>query len=60
MQCNPAPQSDFRRKELLNGVNVITGKTVNTGGKESTFTAVPYYAMGNRSGKGNKVWLPVR
>ncbi len=43
------------RNELLNGVNVITGKS--TTGK--TFTAVPYYAVGNRSGKGYKVWVPV-
>jgi len=43
------------RNDLLNGVNVVTGKTVS--GK--TFTAVPYYAVGNREAKGYKVWLPV-
>jgi DUF1680 family protein/alpha-L-arabinofuranosidase len=43
------------RTELLNGVNVITGKTIS--GK--AFTAVPYYAVGNREAKGYKVWLPV-
>ncbi len=43
------------RKDLLNGVNVITGKTVKGG----PFTAIPYYAVGNRDAKGYKVWLPV-
>ncbi len=46
------------RKDLLNGVNVITGTYRNAAGKATGFTAVPYYAMGNRGGKGNKVWLP--
>lgn len=41
--------------KLLNGVNVITGKTGS--GKE--FTAIPYYAVGNRAEKGYKVWLPL-
>ncbi|TCC98216.1 beta-L-arabinofuranosidase domain-containing protein [Pedobacter psychroterrae] len=43
------------RKDLLNGVNVVTGKSA--GGK--TFTAIPYYAVGNREQKGYKVWIPV-
>ncbi|WP_449437429.1 family 16 glycoside hydrolase [Pedobacter steynii] len=43
------------RNDFLNGVNVITGKTV--AGK--TFTAIPYYAVGNREAKGYKVWLPL-
>ncbi|SDD44544.1 DUF1680 family protein [Dyadobacter soli] len=46
------------RKDLLNGVNVITGKSKNGAGKAASFTAIPYYAMGNRGVKGNKVWLP--
>lgn len=48
------------RKDLLNGVNVITGKSNGGSGKETTFTAIPYYAAGNREGKGYKVWLPAR
>jgi DUF1680 family protein/alpha-L-arabinofuranosidase len=41
---------------LLNGVNVITGKT----SQGRSFSAIPYYAVGNRSKKGYKVWLPVQ
>jgi DUF1680 family protein len=43
-------------KALLDGVNVITGKTA-TG---RNFTAIPYYALGNRAEKGHKVWLPLK
>ena len=45
------------RKELLSGVNVMTGRSTQNG-KEISFTAIPYYAAGNREGKGYKVWLP--
>jgi DUF1680 family protein/alpha-L-arabinofuranosidase len=44
------------RKNLLSGVNLITG-TSTTDGKELGFMAIPYYAAGNREGKGYKVWL---
>lgn len=44
------------QKTLLDGVNVITGKTA-TG---SNFTAIPYYALGNRAEKGHKIWLPLK
>lgn len=50
-----APLQLAYQKNLLKGVNVITGKTA---GGES-FTAIPYYAAGNRKKKGYKVWLPV-
>ncbi|GAB3328061.1 glycoside hydrolase family 127 protein [Larkinella ripae] len=46
------------RKDLLKGVNVITGQVRNKRGETKTFTAVPYYAAGNRPQKGYKVWLP--
>lgn len=49
-----AMQMQFE-SDLLNGVNVITGKSAN--GK--TFKAVPYYAVGNRQGKGYQVWSSV-
>lgn len=45
------------RKDFLNGVNVITGTSERLG-KEVRFTAIPYYAAGNREAKGYKVWLP--
>ncbi|WP_448104205.1 beta-L-arabinofuranosidase domain-containing protein [Pedobacter panaciterrae] len=47
-------QSQYKNN-LLKGVNVVTGKTAD--GK--TFTAIPYYAVGNRAAKGYKVWLPL-
>ncbi|MEJ2883022.1 beta-L-arabinofuranosidase domain-containing protein [Pedobacter sp. GR22-6] len=43
------------RPDLLNGVNVIQGKT----GSGKSFTAIPYYAVGNREGKGYQVWTDV-
>ena len=45
------------RKDLLNGVNVLTG-TSKKNGKEVNFEAIPYYAAGNREKKGYKVWVP--
>ncbi len=44
------------RKDLLNGINVITG-TSKQNGREVGFTAIPYYAVGNREKKGYKVWI---
>ncbi|MEJ7560017.1 MAG: beta-L-arabinofuranosidase domain-containing protein [Pedobacter sp.] len=41
---------------LLDGINVITGKTATN----DTFTAIPYYALGNRPVKSHKVWLPLK
>ncbi|RZJ73758.1 MAG: hypothetical protein EOO45_09855, partial [Flavobacterium sp.] len=43
------------QKDLLNGVNTITGKSAS--GKE--FKAIPYYAVGNRQAKGYQVWLQI-
>lgn len=40
------------RPELLNGINIVTGK----GSNGRSFTAIPYYAVGNREGKGYQVW----
>ncbi|TLV02113.1 glycoside hydrolase family 127 protein [Dyadobacter luticola] len=47
---------DFR-KNLLNGVNVLTGNGTERGGKKVQFLAVPYFASGNREGEGYRVWL---
>lgn len=52
-----APLKLAYRKDLLNGVNVISGQVQNDG-KPFSFTAIPYYAAGNREQKGYKVWLP--
>jgi DUF1680 family protein len=44
---------------LLNGVNEIRGRAINGAGRTVTFTAVPFYALGNRqAGAAYQVWLP--
>ena len=46
---------------LLNGVNVITGKVKDGTGGEASFTAIPFYALGNRKpGAAYEVWVPER
>lgn len=47
---------DFDQK-MLNGINVIRGIATNDNSKQLSFTAIPYYAVGNREMKGYKVWL---
>jgi len=44
-----APFNYSFHKDLLNGINVITG---------SGITAIPYYAVGNRQTGKYKVWIP--
>ncbi|MFV0419795.1 MAG: glycoside hydrolase family 127 protein [Dysgonomonas sp.] len=47
------------QKDLLNGVNIIKGKAFDNESNEISFSAVPYYAVGNRTdGGGYKVWMP--
>ncbi|MCF0041411.1 glycoside hydrolase family 127 protein [Dyadobacter fanqingshengii] len=53
-----APMKLEFRKNLLNGVNIVTGNAVAKDGKTISFQAVPYYASGNREGAGYKVWIP--
>ena len=43
--------------QLLNGINVIRGVATDGGSKKLPFTAVPYYAVGNREKQGYRVWL---
>src|SRR5438093_1327874 len=52
-------RSEFRR-DLLNGVVIITGKTpVESGApREQTLVAIPYYAWANRSKGEMAVWVP--
>ncbi len=45
------------RSDLLNGVNTIKGVALNNN-QETSFTAIPYYAVGNRDKGAYKVWLP--
>jgi DUF1680 family protein len=45
---------------LLKGVNVVTGKT-SAGAQEVSFTAIPFYAIGNRTSTSPyQVWIPVK
>jgi len=47
-------------KDMLNGVNIIKGKTVVRNGVKSDFIAVPFFAINNRMpGNAFKVWMPV-
>jgi DUF1680 family protein len=53
------PLTLIYKPNLLNGVNVITGKAVNADAKEVMFTAIPFYSLGNRNIVAPyKVWLP--
>lgn len=36
------------RSDLMDGTPVITGTAIDGKGAKSTFTAIPYYAFGNR------------
>jgi len=48
------------KKEVLNGVNIISGKATTNNGKKTEFTAVPFYTINNRMpGNAFKVWMPV-
>ncbi len=52
-------QAEFR-KDLLNGVDVITARVTPPAAPARTVTAVPYFAWANR-GKGEMaVWIPYR
>ncbi|MBN1456459.1 MAG: glycoside hydrolase family 127 protein [Sedimentisphaerales bacterium] len=46
------------KKDLLNGVTVITGDVLDTSGKKRSLTAIPYYAWSHRSPGEMAVWLP--
>jgi DUF1680 family protein len=44
---------------MLGGINVVKGDAVNASGEHVNFTAIPYYALGNREkGSPYKVWIP--
>jgi DUF1680 family protein len=57
-----APLSTAFRPDLLNGVQVVTGRAAE--GKvtrqEQAFTAIPYYAWANRGPGEMLVWIPDR
>jgi DUF1680 family protein len=43
--------------QLLNGVEVIKGRALNTDKEEQDFTAIPYFAWANRGPGQMTVWL---
>ncbi len=46
------------RKDLFNGVVVITGNITDQSGEERKLTAIPYYAWSHRGPGEMAVWLP--
>lgn len=52
-----SPLSLMYKPDLLNGINVITGKAATNKSKQVTFTAIPFYTIGNRSVSPYKVWI---
>jgi len=46
--------------ELLGGVTTIEGKTLDRGGNERAFVAIPYYAWSHRQPGEMEVWFPRR
>jgi len=47
------------KKDLLGGINVISGTAVDSSGKKKRFTAIPFYSVGNRKpGASYQVWFP--
>lgn len=53
------PMSISYKADLLKGVNVINGDATNSTGQSVTFTAIPFYSLGNRTaGAGYQVWMP--
>ncbi|HTK18736.1 MAG TPA: beta-L-arabinofuranosidase domain-containing protein [Mucilaginibacter sp.] len=46
------------KPELLKGVNIVTGQIGDQSGKRVSFTAVPFYTLGNRQpGSPYEVWV---
>ncbi|MDR2774575.1 MAG: glycoside hydrolase family 127 protein, partial [Tannerella sp.] len=57
LKLNTASQFDLvYQKDLLNGVNVITGMAKDND-VDVPVTAIPYYVVGNRGDAGYKTWL---
>ena len=49
------------KTDVLNGVNIITGKAFTEKGAKVEFTAVPFSTFNNRMpGNAFKVWMPVQ
>jgi len=58
LNTNSTMESEYR-SDLLNGINIIKGKAFDNNSNEIPFSAIPYYAVGNRpDGGAYKVWIP--
>jgi len=59
MEINTTVPMEIKHNaSLLNGVNVITGQAIVNSSTKVTFTAIPYYAVGNlKPGDSYKVWI---
>ena len=56
-----SPVNMTYKNDVLNGVNIITGKAFTGKGAEVEFTAVPFNTLNNRMpGNAFKVWVPVQ
>lgn len=57
------PASSFKasfQQDLLSGINVIEGEARNQKNEKIAVKAIPYYAAGNRSAGGYKLWVPAK
>jgi hypothetical protein len=49
------------KNEVLNGVNIITGRAITEKGLKAEFNAVPFSTLNNRMpGNAFKVWVPMQ
>ena len=57
-----SPVNMTYKTDVLNGVNIITGKAYTEKGAKADFTAVPFNTLKNNRMPGNafKVWMPVQ
>jgi DUF1680 family protein len=55
-----SPVNMTYKNDVLNGVNIITGKAYTEKGVKADFTAVPFSTLNNRMpGNAFKVWVPI-
>lgn len=49
------------KPDLLQGVNIVKGQAVTKDAESVSFTAIPYYSVGNiKAGDSYKVWIPAK
>jgi DUF1680 family protein len=50
-------QAEYK-KDLLNGVTIITGNVLDASGNKRKLSVIPYYAWSHRGPGEMAVWLP--